>query len=148
MLEGLDLSPQLGDKEYSDELARLRPRLLRLQRACWSAGLGSLIVFEGWAFSGRGRAIRTLTQRLEPRGFARKPDGSIETDPGDFTQRPPEGDVNARGDMARCDQDDGISAPSILRMSAGSARGYRYENASISTRLACRLKKSVSDLIA
>ncbi|MNC88755.1 hypothetical protein D3C83_46060 [compost metagenome] len=41
-----------------------------------------------------------------------------------------------------------ISAPSILRMSVASASGYRYENASMSTRFACRLKNSVSDLIA
>ena len=41
-----------------------------------------------------------------------------------------------------------ISAPSIFRMSAASASGYRYENASMSTRLAWRLKNSVSDLMA
>jgi polyphosphate kinase 2 (PPK2 family) len=69
MLENLDLDQSLSEGEYKEELHRLRPRLLRLQRACWNAGLGSLIVFEGWAFSGRGKAIRTLTQRLEPRGY-------------------------------------------------------------------------------
>ena len=69
MLENLDLSRVLTNGEYKDKLRQLRPQLLRLQRACWNAGLGSLIVFEGWAFSGRGQAIRTLTQRLEPRGF-------------------------------------------------------------------------------
>ena len=69
MLKNLDLDLVLPNGEYKEKLRELRPRLLRLQRACWNAGLGSLIVFEGWAFSGRGQAIRTLTQRLEPRGF-------------------------------------------------------------------------------
>ena len=41
-----------------------------------------------------------------------------------------------------------ISAPSILRISAASASGYRNVNASRSTRLVWRAKNSVSDLIA
>lgn len=69
MLEHLNLSRVLTDGEYREKLRTLRPQLLRLQRACWNAGIGSLFIFEGWAFSGRGQAIRTLTQRLEPRGF-------------------------------------------------------------------------------
>jgi polyphosphate kinase 2 (PPK2 family) len=69
MLEAVDLSCALTEEEYKDRLKALRPRLLRLQRACWNAEIGSLIVLEGWAFSGRDQAIRKLTQRLEPRGF-------------------------------------------------------------------------------
>ena len=69
MLETIDLTQSLPEGVYQRRLRAVRRRLLDLQRTCWNADLGSLLVFEGWAFSGRGSTIAKLTQRLEPRGF-------------------------------------------------------------------------------
>jgi polyphosphate kinase 2 (PPK2 family) len=69
MLEALDLSKKLPKVEYRQRLPRQQERLHRLQRACWKAGLATVVVFEGWDAAGKGTAIGKLTQRLEPRGF-------------------------------------------------------------------------------
>lgn len=69
MLEKLDLDRKLPKKEYKQRLPLLQRRLLLVQRACWQAGLGSLVVFEGWEGAGKGPTINKLTERLEPRGF-------------------------------------------------------------------------------
>lgn len=70
MLETLDLNRSLDKAEYKDRLPTLQSRLHQLQRACWTANLGTLVVFEGWGASGKGSVIRKMTQRLEPRGFS------------------------------------------------------------------------------
>lgn len=69
MLENLDLSSSLASREYRRRLPPVRRRLLRLQRAYWNEGLSALIAFEGWDAAGKGSAVRTLTARLEPRGY-------------------------------------------------------------------------------
>ena len=69
MLEALDISLEYSKAEYKRRLPILQQRLHRLQRACWEAGLASIIVFEGWDAAGKGTTIRKLTQRLEPRNF-------------------------------------------------------------------------------
>ncbi len=69
MLESIDLTRAIERDEYKERLKPLQRRLLGLQRSCWNQDVGSLLVFEGWAFSGRGKVVRKLTQRLEPRGF-------------------------------------------------------------------------------
>ena len=69
MLEAVDLSRSLRPRRYKRRRDELRRRLLDLQRACWNQDVGSLLVFEGWAFSGRGKVIDRLTRRLEPRGL-------------------------------------------------------------------------------
>ena len=70
MLETLDLDRSLEKSEYKARLPVLQARLHQLQRACWKANLGTLVVFEGWGASGKGSVIRKLTQKLEPRGFS------------------------------------------------------------------------------
>jgi AMP-polyphosphate phosphotransferase len=69
MLEKLDLTLSLPKEEYQERLAALQVRLFELQAACWRAGAGSLLVFEGWDGGGGGSCLNLLTQRLEPRGF-------------------------------------------------------------------------------
>lgn len=69
MLENVDLSHSLSKEEYQSRLPKCRVRLYDLQKACWDAGIGSLIVFEGWDAAGKGTAINLLTRRLDPRGF-------------------------------------------------------------------------------
>lgn len=69
MLEKIDLSKKLSKKKYKKQLPRLQRRLYDLETAAWKAGVPSVILFEGWDAAGKGTAIRTLTQRLDPRGF-------------------------------------------------------------------------------
>ena len=69
MLEKIDLTRKLSKKEYKARLPYLRDRLYDLQKACWSAGIPSVILFEGWDAAGKGTSVKALTRRLEPRGF-------------------------------------------------------------------------------
>ncbi len=69
MLEKVDLTLSLTKEDYKQRLAYDRLRLYDLQKACWSSGIGSVILFEGWDASGKGTSINLLTQRLDPRGF-------------------------------------------------------------------------------
>ena len=69
MLEKVDLTRKLPKQEYKARMPPLRGRLFDLQKACWEAGVPSVIVFEGWDAAGKGTSINTLTRRLEPRGF-------------------------------------------------------------------------------
>ncbi len=69
MLEKIDLSVKLSKKAYKEQRPRLRRRLYDLQKACWDAGIPSIILFEGWDAAGKGTSINQLTQRLDPRGF-------------------------------------------------------------------------------
>ncbi len=69
MLEKVDLTKRLTKKEYKARLPYLRARLYDLQKACWDAGIPTVILFEGWDAAGKGTSINLLTQRLDPRGF-------------------------------------------------------------------------------
>ena len=69
MLEKIDLSLTLPKDEYAARMAHLQPRLFDLQRRCWEANLGVVIAFEGWQGAGKGKVIRKLTSKLEPRAF-------------------------------------------------------------------------------
>ena len=69
MLENINLKRQLSREEFEQALPALERRLYDLEKACWDNKISSLILFEGWDASGKGGAISTLTQRLDPRGF-------------------------------------------------------------------------------
>ncbi len=69
MLEKVDLARKLPKAEYKSRLPYLRNRLYDLQKACWDAGIPSVILFEGWDAAGKGSSVNLLTQRLDPRGF-------------------------------------------------------------------------------
>ena len=69
MLEKTDLAKKLSKQEYKARLPYLRDRLYDLQKACWAAGIPTVILFEGWDAAGKGTSIKALTRRLEPRGF-------------------------------------------------------------------------------
>lgn len=85
MLENINLKMKLSREEYKRILPNLQSRLYDLEKACWDHGISSLIVFEGWDASGKGTAIATLTQRLDPRGFKLYPI----TAPRTYEQRRP-----------------------------------------------------------
>jgi len=69
MLENINLKKKVPRDEYKRVLPGLQRRLYQLEEACWHQGVPSMIVFEGWDAAGKGTAIATLTQRLDPRGF-------------------------------------------------------------------------------
>lgn len=70
-------SGQISDKaSYTKQLKRLQKKILSIQQAYHHQGLRAIIVFEGWDASGKGGAIRRLTERLDPRGVKVHPIGS------------------------------------------------------------------------
>jgi polyphosphate kinase 2 (PPK2 family) len=69
MLENVNLKKKLSREEYKRSLPGLQNRLYSLEKACWDNQISSIIVLEGWDGSGKGAAIQTLAQRLDPRGF-------------------------------------------------------------------------------
>ncbi len=68
-LDNVDLTAELGKKAYEKQLAELQFKMLRLQRAVFQVGHRVICVFEGWDASGKGGAIKRMTEVLDPRGF-------------------------------------------------------------------------------
>lgn len=67
-LEAIDLSLRLEDEEhYRDRLKSAQKNLAHLQKACYHNGHPVIIVLEGWDASGKGGAIRRMTEKLDPR---------------------------------------------------------------------------------
>ena len=69
MLEKIDPTKKLSKRQYKAQLPKLQRRLYDLETAAWKSGIPSVILFEGWDAAGKGTAISTLTERLDPRGF-------------------------------------------------------------------------------
>jgi len=69
-LDDLDLSRRVKSKsDYEKQLKDLQLRLLNLEQALRYSHYSVLIAFEGWDASGKGGAIKRLTERLDPRGY-------------------------------------------------------------------------------
>jgi polyphosphate kinase 2 (PPK2 family) len=68
-LADVDLTQRLSKKAYKQIRKDQLERLYELENECFDRGISVIIVFEGWDAAGKGTAIRTLTQRLDPRGF-------------------------------------------------------------------------------
>lgn len=67
----------IADRDsYESKLKKLQKRILAIQQAYHHQGRRAIIVFEGWDASGKGGAIRRLTERLDPRGFHVHPIGA------------------------------------------------------------------------
>lgn len=69
MLESVDLSLTLSKTAHKGILRAQQERLFELTEISYERKVPVIIVFEGWDASGKGTAIRKLTQRLDPRGF-------------------------------------------------------------------------------
>ena len=64
----------LHDKrDYLKKLKKWQKRMLQVQQAYYHQGIRAILVFEGWDASGKGGAIRRITEKLDPRGFAVHP---------------------------------------------------------------------------
>lgn len=70
-LDQTDLEALLNlDKSaYQKKLRKWQKRLLEVQQAYFHQGRRAILVFEGWDASGKGGAIRRLTEKLDPRGY-------------------------------------------------------------------------------
>jgi polyphosphate kinase 2 (PPK2 family) len=62
-------------KRLETELKTLQLRMLRIQQAVWQRKKRVILVFEGFDASGKGGAIRALTEGLDPRGVVVNPIG-------------------------------------------------------------------------
>lgn len=69
MLDQLDLTLTVSKREYRRRLPDLQARLFDMEQAVIEARLPVMLVFEGWAGTGRARLIGALTRRLDPRGL-------------------------------------------------------------------------------
>ena len=56
--------------EYKNALVSYQEALFHVQQSYYHQKKRALIVFEGWDASGKGGAIRRLTEKLDPRGVS------------------------------------------------------------------------------
>ncbi|MCH3942851.1 MAG: hypothetical protein LKE37_04030 [Atopobiaceae bacterium] len=69
MLESKAAAPRLGKDEYKRLYKPLAERLMVLQQMARFAGLGSIVLFEGWDAAGKGAAVSDLVVNLDSRYF-------------------------------------------------------------------------------
>src|SRR5574341_2556202 len=69
MLEQIDLNKSVSKTEYKREIPLLQANLYDLAHEVFTERVPVMIVFEGWAASGKGSTINVLAERLDPRGF-------------------------------------------------------------------------------
>lgn len=70
----LGTPPQIKDKaHYKACMKKWQTKLLHVQQAYFHQHRRAIVVFEGWDASGKGGAIRRLTENLDPRGFVVHP---------------------------------------------------------------------------
>jgi polyphosphate kinase 2 (PPK2 family) len=69
MLDQVDLDHDVSKREYKQKLRALQQRLYDMEQALFVTRIPALIVFEGWAGTGKIGMIRRLTRRLDPRGL-------------------------------------------------------------------------------
>lgn len=69
MLEQVDLDVTMSKADYKKRLPELQRRLYDLHHAIFMAKVPMIVVFEGWAASGKGSTINALTEQLDARGF-------------------------------------------------------------------------------
>lgn len=70
MLEKVDVSLALTEKEYWRRIGEEQLRLHMLQRRMFQSGkCAALVMLEGWDAAGKGGAIKRITETLDPRGY-------------------------------------------------------------------------------
>lgn len=77
ILNKLDYPAAVADKSaYEKRLAELQLELLKAELRTREAGRAVVVAFEGWDAGGKGGAIKRLTEKLDPRGYAVYPIGA------------------------------------------------------------------------
>ena len=69
MLEKIDLTKTVSDKEFNEVLPKLKARLSVLQRTLRDRGIPTIIVIDGWNTAGITMSTHSIIQSLDPRGF-------------------------------------------------------------------------------
>ena len=69
MLDQLDLTIKLPREEYDSQLKILQAQIHQLAFQVYSQKRPVVVVFEGMDASGKGGAIKRLTERMDPRGY-------------------------------------------------------------------------------
>ena len=69
ILDHVDLTQRLTDREYETQLEKYQTRLTRLTWTAWEKKVASVAVFEGWDAAGKGSAIRRVTAAVDPRMY-------------------------------------------------------------------------------
>ncbi len=80
MLDQVDLSLSLDAETYKRELLRYQLALHDLGYQAYVQQRPVVIAFEGWDAAGKGGAIKRVTERLDPRGYAVHPIGAPKGD--------------------------------------------------------------------
>jgi polyphosphate kinase 2 (PPK2 family) len=69
MLEKLDMTRKLSEKQYDEQIGKVQVRLRKLGLEIFREQVPVLCVFEGWDAAGKGGAIKRVTEMLDPRGY-------------------------------------------------------------------------------
>lgn len=69
MLENIDLTQKVSDKEYEYYLPLYQAQMRELAYQLYLRKRLLIVVYEGWDAAGKGGNIRRVTARLDPRGY-------------------------------------------------------------------------------
>ena len=69
MLKEINLKKSLSKSAHQKAMPELQERLRKLQYAAKAANVTTIVCLEGWDAAGKGRVVRKLTQKLDPRLF-------------------------------------------------------------------------------
>ena len=69
MLDKVDLNQSLSKDAFKRVMRDQQDRLFELAELVYERKLPAIVLFEGWDAAGKGTNIRTITERLDPRGF-------------------------------------------------------------------------------
>lgn len=69
MLGTIDLTVTLDQEEYNKQLVKYQVALYALAYQIYLQQRPVVIIFEGWDASGKGGAIRRVTEKIDPRGY-------------------------------------------------------------------------------
>lgn len=74
-LSAIDFSDSIliNKTEYQKKLKKWQKKMLQVQQAYFHQNRKAILVFEGWDASGKGGAIRRITEKLDPRGVTVHP---------------------------------------------------------------------------
>lgn len=70
MLDEVVFEPEMEKAAYHERRDQLNERLMVLQQQAKVAGLGTVIIFEGWHAAGKGKRISDLVVNLDPRLYS------------------------------------------------------------------------------
>lgn len=69
ILNNIDLSEDISNKEYKEKLKVLQNKISDLGKRMYKQRKSAIVLYEGWDASGKGGNIKRLTQKLDPRGY-------------------------------------------------------------------------------